>query len=292
MGNVTNGVSVASAMLAIPLACHWGPGTSASADMMSLDATRHLWMARIEPRRRSQAASQIDRDGLVQDARVWLYLRGYLLPGRRILAEMAAAAQAYCLNALKDTIKGSVGAVMSDSWVAELTTPAPGSGGAGNGDTVFDWLRSASSGFGTRDMDDVRKRIEELHRLGAKRIDLPDQIGDGSGRLAIAHSKTEQLGEGALAWLSPETMGRLSAWLMASGITQGPVFRRINVLSTDAGAAGHQIVRHYIGQKALTRQGVVAILRRRPDRLCGRASPLLRSSRHDAQKRMARPVCK
>lgn len=123
---------------------------------------------------RRQAASQIDRDGLIQDARVWLYLRGYLLPGRRTLAEMAAAAQAYCLNALKETIKGSVGAVMSGSWVAELTTPAPGSGGAGNGDTVFDWLRSASSGFGTRDMDDVRKRIEELHRLGAKRIDLPD----------------------------------------------------------------------------------------------------------------------
>ena len=44
---------IASAMLAIPFAHHWGSGIGASADMMSLDATRHLWMARIEPRRRT-----------------------------------------------------------------------------------------------------------------------------------------------------------------------------------------------------------------------------------------------
>jgi integrase len=89
------------------------------------------------------------------------------------------------------------------------------------------------------------------------------QVGDGSGRLAIAHSKTDQDGEGALAWLSPETMARLSAWLLASGIMQGPVFRRINVLATDSGAQGQQLVRHFLGGNGLTRQGVVAILRRR-----------------------------
>ncbi len=81
--------------------------------------------------------------------------------------------------------------------------------------------------------------------------------------VGIAHSKTDQEGEGDMAWLSPETMGRLSSWLLASGITEGPVFRRINVLATNAGSAGQQIVRHFIGAKALTRQGVVAILRRR-----------------------------
>lgn len=58
-------------------------------------------------------------------------------------------------------------------------------------------------------------------------------------------------------------MGHLSAWLLASRITQGPVFRRINVLTTDGGDAGQQVVRHYIGEKPLTRQGVVSILRRR-----------------------------
>jgi hypothetical protein len=51
--------------------------------------------------------------------------------------------------------------------------------------------------------------------------------------------------------------------LLASGIAEGPVFRRINVLVSDAGSDGQQVVRHFIGSKALTRQGVVAILRRR-----------------------------
>jgi hypothetical protein len=57
-------------------------------------------------------------------------------------------------------------------------------------------------------------------------------------------------------------MGRLSAWLLASGIADGAVFRRINVL-TSPGGVGQSLVRHYIGDKPLTRQGVVAILRRR-----------------------------
>lgn len=107
---------------------------------------------------------------------------------------------------------------------------------------------------------DAGLRVSEL--VGATVADLK-QLADGSGRLEIGHSKTDQLGEGALVWLSPETMGRLSAWLLASGIAQGPVFRRINVLATHAGNEGQQIVRHFIGMKPLTRQGVVAILRRR-----------------------------
>lgn len=70
-------------------------------------------------------------------------------------------------------------------------------------------------------------------------------------------------GDGAMAWLSGETVGRLSGWLLASRISDGPVFRRINVLTTDAGNDGQQIVRHFIGARGLTWQGVVAILRRR-----------------------------
>jgi len=47
--------AVAAEMLATPLAVHWGSGVAASADMMSLDATRRLWLSRIEPRRRVPA---------------------------------------------------------------------------------------------------------------------------------------------------------------------------------------------------------------------------------------------
>src|SRR3546814_21066670 len=71
------------------------------------------------------------------------------------------------------------------------------------------------------------------------------------------------LGEGALAWLSGDTMARLSAWLLASGLSEGPVFRRINVLASPSDPAGQRVVRHYIGAKSLTRQGVVALLRPR-----------------------------
>lgn len=107
---------------------------------------------------------------------------------------------------------------------------------------------------------DAGLRVSELVATEVAHL---SQIGDGSGRLEIAHSKTDQMGEGALAWLSPDTMVRLSAWLLASGIAQGAVFRRINVLTNPPDAAGQRVVRHYIGERPLTRQGVVAILRRR-----------------------------
>ncbi|AKM12081.1 MULTISPECIES: tyrosine-type recombinase/integrase [Sphingomonadales] len=139
--------------------------------------------------------------------------------------------------------------------------------GAPEGVTVKALLASCSTDIiGLRDAAlislayDAGLRVSEL--VGTEVADLR-QVGDGSGRLEIGHSKTDQLGEGALAWLSPETMGHISAWLLASGIGEGPVFRRINVLTSPPDPAGQQIVRHYIGAKPLTRQGVVAILRRR-----------------------------
>ncbi|RDK04975.1 hypothetical protein DN412_39625 [Cupriavidus lacunae] len=55
----------------IPIAALWGDGDKASADMMSLDASRHLWNARIDPRRRTYAAGIYthvrDRWGIVYD---------------------------------------------------------------------------------------------------------------------------------------------------------------------------------------------------------------------------------
>jgi TnpA family transposase len=55
----------------IPMAAHWGGGDKASADMMSLEASRHLWSARTDPRRRTYAAGiythVLDRWGIVYD---------------------------------------------------------------------------------------------------------------------------------------------------------------------------------------------------------------------------------
>ncbi|WP_157270902.1 Tn3 family transposase, partial [Azohydromonas aeria] len=55
----------------IPLAALWGEGDKASSDMLALDASRHLWNARVDPRRRTYAAGIYthlrDRWGIVYD---------------------------------------------------------------------------------------------------------------------------------------------------------------------------------------------------------------------------------
>lgn len=56
---------------AVPIAALWGDGTKGSADMMAMDASRHLWTARVDPRRRTHAAGMYthvrDRWGLFYD---------------------------------------------------------------------------------------------------------------------------------------------------------------------------------------------------------------------------------
>ncbi|MES2249226.1 MAG: Tn3 family transposase [Pseudomonadota bacterium] len=55
----------------IPMAGHWGSGEKASSDMMALDASRHLWNARVDPRRRTFAVGIythiLDRWGITYD---------------------------------------------------------------------------------------------------------------------------------------------------------------------------------------------------------------------------------
>lgn len=50
---------------------------------------------------------------------------------------------------------------------------------------------------------------------------------DGAGSLHLRRSKTDQTGEGALVYLSPDTMRRIGSWLEASRLQTGPLFRRI-----------------------------------------------------------------
>ena len=47
--------TVVTYLRAHPISRHWGEGLFASSDMMSLEATRHLWSARLDPRRRTYA---------------------------------------------------------------------------------------------------------------------------------------------------------------------------------------------------------------------------------------------
>ena len=50
---------------------------------------------------------------------------------------------------------------------------------------------------------------------------------DGSGRLLVGASKTDQEGRGAVLYLGALTVSRVNAWLAAAGHRDGPLFRRV-----------------------------------------------------------------
>ena len=131
---------------------------------------------------------------------------------------------------------------------------------------------------------DAGLRVAEL--TGAVVGDL-EATADGSGVLSIPRSKTDQLGQGAFAWVSPDSMRRIRAWLDAAGIRDGPLFRRVGVDRRAAVKARRRIemhelarnakvdaarmaavaaqparIRYSAGPHALTRQGVTLIYRR------------------------------
>ncbi len=110
---------------------------------------------------------------------------------------------------------------------------------------------------------DAGLRVSELTVVEEKQIDPHE---DGSGTLFIPYSKTDQDGEGAWAWLSAETMRRVRVWQEASGIEEGPLFRRVGVDRRRARQSDEETAlartTYSIGEKALTRQGVNGIYRR------------------------------
>ncbi len=131
---------------------------------------------------------------------------------------------------------------------------------------------------------DAGLRVSELTAAAVEHL---EPQADGSGLLTIPRSKTDQEGQGSWAWLSPETMRRVQAWLVQSGVEDGPLFRRVGIDRRRARAAVppqpyHAIpgnTRHWqdrlrgapamqaqvtytIGETPLTRQGVCAIYRR------------------------------
>ena len=50
---------------------------------------------------------------------------------------------------------------------------------------------------------------------------------DGSGRLTVHRSKTDQEGAGAVLYIGESTMRRIAAWREAAGVHDGPLFRRV-----------------------------------------------------------------
>ena len=61
-------------------------------------------------------------------------------------------------------------------------------------------------------------------------------LADG-GVFEVLVSKTDHEGQGAFAWLSAETMGRIGAWREAAAIRSGALFPRIGIIRQMAMAA-------------------------------------------------------
>ena len=71
---------------------------------------------------------------------------------------------------------------------------------------------------------DTLTRSNELVAMTVEDFDL----SDGSPSVLIRRAKSDQAGDGRIAWLSDDTVHRVRDWLDASGIISGPIFRAVN----------------------------------------------------------------
>jgi site-specific recombinase XerC len=78
---------------------------------------------------------------------------------------------------------------------------------------------------------DTGLMVSELVRVMVEHI-APER--DGSAVLTGPRSKNDQEGQGAHAWLSPDTLRQVSAWRDGAAITAGSLFRRVGVVRTKA----------------------------------------------------------
>ena len=83
---------------------------------------------------------------------------------------------------------------------------------------------------GVRDAALVALASDALLRVSeavAVQVEDIEAEADGSGRLTVHRSKTDQEGRGAVLYVGEATMRRIAAWREAGGIHDGPLFRRI-----------------------------------------------------------------
>ena len=104
-----------------------------------------------------------------------------------------------------------------------VVAPAPGEGPWDGGNSGFSESRGDN-------LPTVRERAmlcvaydAMTRRSELIAIDVEDLkfLGDGTGRLLIRRSKTDQAGEGHVAYLSRQTVRYLQAWLQKAGIKEG-----------------------------------------------------------------------
>lgn len=98
---------------------------------------------------------------------------------------------------------------------------------------------------------DSAGRRSELVAIRAEHI---ERDAEGAGTLFIPSSKTDQVGEGAYAYLAPATMVAIARWRDAGHIDRGALFRRVET-HFDGSVAG-------VGRDALHPNSITLIYRR------------------------------
>ena len=98
-------------------------------------------------------------------------------------------------------------------------------------------------------MSDAMLRTSEAAALNCEDIRIED---DGSGRLFVARSKTDQAGQGAWLFLGPPTVTRVRAWQEEAEIDSGPLFRQVR-----RGGS--------VQEDRLTHRGLLYIIQRRAE---------------------------
>ena len=124
----------------------------------------------------------------------------------------------------------------------------------GQADTAAVASNGGQSLAGLRDaaliavMSDCLLRVSEAVALQVDGLQLES---DGTGRLTIGQSKTDQEGEGAVLFVGAPTVSRVRAWMRAASIESGPIFRRVR--------RGDKV----IGAASLSTRAARAIIQRR-----------------------------
>lgn len=98
---------------------------------------------------------------------------------------------------------------------------------------------AAGTPVGLRDAALVRVASDALLRVSevaAVQVADLEAAEDGSGRLTVRRSKTDQEGRGTVLYLGPPTMQAVRKWQAAGNVAEGALFRRVWGRSNTVGA--------------------------------------------------------
>lgn len=115
-----------------------------------------------------------------------------------------------------------------------------------------------NSSAGLRDAALISVGYDTLCRsaeLASMRVAHLRRDDDGQWNVLITRSKSDQAGDGRVAWLSPETIGLLERWLAVAEIKDGPVFRALHLGRVSEQALDTSSIRRLI-KRAAARAGV------------------------------------